>query len=185
MYISSNNSLVILDISDPTNISKINQYTHQGYGSGIGIQFNILYAGFSDGLAVLNISNEQNIIEKYFLNLSSPISDLKIVDSLLYYTNNGFDIMDITNETYPVDLTFYTFDGPPLKFDLKENLAYVANQNYGIRVIKITFGSSVISESSFISDLKSDSSSLIGFQPFIVMTIFFFMYFSLKIRNKR
>ncbi|MFW9779902.1 MAG: LVIVD repeat-containing protein [Candidatus Heimdallarchaeota archaeon] len=127
-------SLILLDITDPLNITEIARYDIKA--NSIAASGDIAYiAADSSGLLVYNTSNPSELRELGSYQDVGRLMDLVLNDNLVFTTdfeNNKLIVFNVTDPTDPQYASSYTSVGQTLALDLDENYAYITNFPNGI-----------------------------------------------------
>jgi hypothetical protein len=133
--------LVILDITNPSNPTYVNEYQAEGesvYDVKIIDDMAFIAHGRA-GLKILDITNPLSIIELGSLSDSGIAWKVLIVSDLVYLVDriNGIEIIDITDIGNPQKIG--TYDGQPFDIYVREDIAFVAaGANKGLEIVDIS-----------------------------------------------
>ncbi|MBZ0263358.1 hypothetical protein K8I28_01705, partial [bacterium] len=97
----------IMDISDPYNLSEVAtlEVVAQTYSTKISGDY--AYLGNTSGLQVINISDPENPLIEYTLDVGYSMGIVAIQGNTLFTTGQGFRVFDISDPTSPVETTVH------------------------------------------------------------------------------
>ena len=130
--------LVIMDVSDPANLSQLSSMDIASNVIGLDVDGNFAYvAAHSAGLFIIDISNPLMPIEVG--HLEGNIWEVIVVGQYAYLADytNGFRIVDISNPALPVELGRILLAGAAADLTVNGNYAYVSTLKAGVRMIDI------------------------------------------------
>lgn len=170
-YLATSFELIILNISNPRNMSIISTYTennHFAYGKHkISYYDEFLYLTDTyRGLRIINVSNpfKPHQVAQYFVNFfsnpESSISEIAVSEKyvilldryngLLIYSRISPDVLEFLGFTYASSST--------VKMEIKGNFIYIAEENRGFRLVSIADPNNPYTET-----VISNNSSCYGF----------------------
>ena len=133
-YIGDNDSLLVLDISNPAAPQKISEFTVDGYIHAIHAANNLVYLTDSTRLRILNVTNPaapQSIGSlQIFANTSEgAISNMTVDGSKAYIAvgRAGTRIVDISNPAAPTQIGSYSSEGHVDDIAIQNSIAHIAD----------------------------------------------------------
>jgi hypothetical protein len=149
-YIADENSLQIIDISNPASPFFKGSYNipFSGFPSGtidVEIVGNLAYIPSGGSLQIIDISNPASPTFKGSYN-ASYVSGVQVVGNLAYfvsklsYYSSGLQIIDISNPASPTLKGSYTTSWYSTPYDVQivGNLAYISDGQSGLQIIDIS-----------------------------------------------
>ena len=136
-YVTNNDGLMIIDISNPSNPEKVGEILSEGV-VGVIVESNLLYVtSVSDGLIIADISSPTN--PEQIGQYSGAAYKIAVSGSYTYvgYFSGGFKIFNISDPTNPVLVGEYS-DSRCDAVEIKDNFVYYANAEVGLRVINVS-----------------------------------------------
>ncbi len=134
-------SLIILNVSDPSNSILIGFYDTGGYARGVYVQDTIAYvAADDDGLRLINVSNPTNPTEIGFYDTGDYARGVYVQDTIAYVAadDDGLRLINVSNPTNPTEIGFYDTGGSAKGVYVKDTIAYVAYSGDGLRLINVS-----------------------------------------------
>ena len=141
VFFNSGMTLIILDVSDPTQPIEISAIKLPGEITGIAHQGNHLFVSAGDsGLQIVNLDD---IDEPYIEGNNNAIgyaTDIAISENFAYIAtfNTGLRIFDVSNPASPIQTGYYNTFGNDMKIVLKDDFAYLGTASNGLRIIDIS-----------------------------------------------
>ncbi len=196
-YVGGTTSFIILNVSNPSNISKIAQYDYKV--SKLQIKEDLAYLACtgmwsepSEGLRIFNISDPLDLIELGSFYDGGFAVDLHVFDNitLVCDVNDGIEVIDVSNPSLPVEITQYYDGGNATNFQIVDDLIYVADGVDGLEILKIeglpkinssmsTLDNSITASFSITTSEANDTPS------FELIFIFFGVFVILTLRGKK
>lgn len=143
-YASSNQGLVVFDISDLQNIHEVGSCPAGAGDVAISGQYAYVCTGYGladtwDGLAVLDVSNPQNPQPRGHCNVHDIPMRLAVSGSLACIAaENRVSFVDITDPTRPTVVGVYDSSIIGAGIAVRDSLAYVAEDWEGLRILNIS-----------------------------------------------
>ena len=140
-YITNNDGLMVIDVSNPRNPVKVGELLCGG-AFGIDVSNNLVYiASVSNGMIIADISNPTNPVQVG--QYTGGAYRIAISGSIAYVGdfNGGFTILNISDSTNPVLVGAYS-DPRCDAIEIKDNFVYYANADYGLKVVSVSNPSS-------------------------------------------
>ncbi|WP_154898260.1 Calx-beta domain-containing protein [Gimesia maris] len=143
-YVTNSNSstLLILDLSDPNDISQLGSFTTPNPTTGVHVIEGIAYVTDTHSFFALDVSNPtMEIIELgSFTPAYTGLGNVNVVGSLAYITtyNSGVRVLDISTLSNITEIGFIDTPGNPFDMKINGNYAYVADYSGGLQVIDIS-----------------------------------------------
>ncbi|MFX1512760.1 MAG: LVIVD repeat-containing protein [Promethearchaeota archaeon] len=137
-YLTGTDVLHVLDVTDPTNITKIAQYDYKT--SNIQIIENSAYMACKNGFFICDVSNPHEIVEIGSGLIGDYLIDIYVKGdiSILSDRYNGIKILNISDPSNPTVITGYNDGGDSLDIYVVGDLIYVANGEDGLEILKIS-----------------------------------------------
>lgn len=136
-YVTNNDGLMIIDVSNPSNPVKIGELLIGGV-VGVVVESNLAYiASVSNGMIIADISSTTNPVQVGQYN--GGAYKIAVSGSYAYVGlfSGGFKILNISNPTDPVLVGEYS-DPRCDAIEIKDNFVYYANAEVGLRVISVS-----------------------------------------------
>ncbi len=138
-YLSNNDGLMIIDISDPENPVKASELLIDDGAFGFVIEGDMAYiAADSSGLVIADISDPLNpqLIGQY---IDGSAYTITVLDSRAYvsYMGSGFKVFDVSDPSDPNPIGEFS-DTRSDGIEIKENTVYFANANSGLKVVDVS-----------------------------------------------
>ncbi|MFX0121056.1 MAG: LVIVD repeat-containing protein [Candidatus Hodarchaeota archaeon] len=133
--------LGIIDISDPTNLSKVIYRRTTGSAQGIYIQDDFAYLATGDtGLAIINISDPFNPGIPVYRDTIGDAQAVYVCGNYTYLAlwNEGVAIINTTDPTNPGPPTYRDTTGYACDIHVHNNFIYVADHWNGVAIISIS-----------------------------------------------
>ncbi len=138
------NPLVVLDISNPSNISLVK--TVDGFGSICSMIASGNYLYITDGnggggtFQILDISNPTNPIQKSILSWEYCLVCIGVIGKYAYFatSDSGFRVVDISNPVNPVIVTSVLDSSYFVSAVGKDNYVFIAYTNNAVKIYDIT-----------------------------------------------
>lgn len=131
-------TLGIVDISDPSNMTLLSDYTNGSLDriEAVARDGHVLFVGSGNGTVMaLNISNPSHPTAIQTYNFGDPVKSLEIEGDRLYMASNqdGVEVYDISN---PSSISLIGSFGPTdaTGVEVDSQIAYVLDQDFGFRV---------------------------------------------------
>lgn len=140
-YQGGQNSFLVLDASDPTNVQFVSGIQFSGNTSSyeVLVQNNYAYVGTNSGseeLIIVDVSDENNLSIAATVDLpgNKQVYEMDIENDKLYITraqgtNPELAIYDISNATSPSLLGSYEFSEDIYNIDVENDIAYLATDS--------------------------------------------------------
>lgn len=137
-YVTNNDGLIIIDVSDPRNPEKIGEFLCGG-SFGFVIENNIAYiASVESGFIIGNLSNPSNPVLLGNDTVTGPNRVAKRgIYAFVSYISGGFKIFNISNLANPVFLGEFS-DTRSDAITIKDNFAYFSNAEVGLKVVNVS-----------------------------------------------
>jgi hypothetical protein len=139
---AASNGVVIVDISNPTNIVELGRYDTPGVACKIEVHNNLAYvADSAGGLQILDISIPTNITWVGGTTNSGTFTDLQVAGNLVYVSDSTAHkllVMDVSAPTNTVQLAQYPIGSTLFGFQISGHIAYVATGAEGLRIYDIS-----------------------------------------------
>jgi len=131
-YLTSVGGIYFIDITDRTNPQQINFFTLQGDASYIEVYDTIAYVTTSYGLDIINVKDPINPQIIGSLNISKPLRDFRIIDTILcaIVPFDSLCLINIKNPTSPSLITFFNLPFPATILDNYNNLIFTGMKTY-------------------------------------------------------
>ena len=151
------NGLLLLDVSDPANITQISRFvsTPTGDSQSIAIAGTKAYlANGTKGLHVLNIEDPAAIAELGSFTTSGNATSVAIRDTTAFVTDasEGLRVLDISDPSLITEQGFFDTTGSANSVSIQGVIAYVADGTAGLRALDV-------SDPTAITELDSFSTS--------------------------
>ncbi|NHK30973.1 MAG: hypothetical protein FK730_06445 [Asgard group archaeon] len=145
-YVCCSNEFLILNVSNPTTITKLGECFFDGASYGLTVVNNKAYiADFLNGLIILDVTIYDNpeLIGSYDSSLKTPYG-VYVEDSYAYlcYSNAGMDIIDISNPAAPLFVANFAPTNNFYDVVVDGNYGYIAAYGTGVHVVNLTVKSS-------------------------------------------
>jgi|GEM_PF-3248366 len=104
---TSDDTMVILDISDPDHIEQIGEYAIRGVGGRLDVKDDLVYLiDSTDGLQILDASSPENILRRGSFKNASQIRDVEVQDGVAYLAQSarGLTVLDVQDPNQPTEL---------------------------------------------------------------------------------
>ncbi|GBE29207.1 LVIVD repeat protein [bacterium BMS3Bbin04] len=170
-YISTDDGISVIDISDPSDPVVIleynNQYVHSS--SDIMVVNNYAYMGAMCGLRIFDMSNPDTIIPIGYYNKRDYRDDIAMQGNYAYAVDEdaGLSIIDISDLEEPVETGFYSFTGEAHEVALYGNYAYLTSRIPTVRVLDISDPSSPVEIGSYDCDMIGTTIQINGNNAYI------------------
>lgn len=139
--IDQDDGLEIVDISDPTNLTKLGSFNYGsvGYHTDVIVQDNIAYLADQDkGLYIVDVTDPTNILELFHYE-GSGMGWMDIYNDFLYIPNQqNLLLFNISNPESPDLLQEVNIDGNPFVITIKDDIACVSTSNEGIKILDLS-----------------------------------------------
>ena len=146
---TTDNELIVLDVSNPVNPQQIANYNFPGQEEGQSIYWvnNKIYLGREQSgnheLHIVNVSDPASLQNLGSIDITGDLNDLVIRDNLAFLatgdSNNEFQIFDVSD---PANIEFWTsfnFSQVATGIDYEDNIVYVSvRSNDALRIITST-----------------------------------------------
>ncbi|MFX1336924.1 MAG: LVIVD repeat-containing protein, partial [Promethearchaeota archaeon] len=147
-YVTTNNALVIIDISDTSLPKKISEITMEGFAPVAVVRDELAYIVnmASHEFLIANVSSPENpdIIGRYFPDLDwenfvDLMIKLALVDNYLYVLSNVLDLMvfNVQDPTNPILIGEYNTGDGNAGLAITNNVLFYTNNEIGIKVLNI------------------------------------------------
>lgn len=134
-YIGLGPSLVILDISEPSNPVKLGKIILPDMVSDIAVVGEYAYVSDSGaGLQIIDVSDPTS--PGLICDTDIYVRRVVIVGSFAYMVGQGLHIFDITDPANPVQVGWY--DTPAMGVAIADNRAYIAGWGTGLQIIDVS-----------------------------------------------
>jgi hypothetical protein len=139
-YVAADTGLIVLDISNPSNPTKISCNATLGYPYSIEVAGNYAYiTDAASGLHVVNISDPANTFEASFFDTYGSAIDVKVVDTLVYLAPYyGLYILNASDHANPDSIGHINFSSNVKGIEVSGGYAYVAVRDSGMKVVSIS-----------------------------------------------
>ncbi len=138
--------LLVLDITDTTNIVKVGEILLPDFVREIEITYPYLFiANGEAGLRIVDVSNPSVPFEIGFLNDNSLITDIEVYGDYVILGDlyKGISIIDVSVPSIPTEIGNFSEVGVLSGLDVSEDTVYIVDSGYGLlRVIDISEPSS-------------------------------------------
>ncbi len=142
VYLTTQNSLYVIDITQPERPVVINEFREIDRFSpnGIDIEWGYAYITGRDRLYILDISDAENpeVISEYMAN-AGQMQGVASDGDLLYVVDDmaGLFVLDISDRENPVRIGFLDTRPTPGKLNLHNGHIYILNGLDGFRIINV------------------------------------------------
>ena len=148
-YVTTNDALVILNISSPSSPERISEIEMEGFSPVAVVRDELAYIVnmASHEFLIANVSNPENpdIIGRYdpdldWANFDNLMIKLELVDNYLYVLSNVLDLMifNVQDPTNPVLVGEYNTGDGNSGLAITDDLLFYTNNEIGIKVLNIT-----------------------------------------------
>jgi hypothetical protein len=148
-YVTTNEALVIIDISNPSIPKKISEIKMEGFAPVAVVRDELAYIVnmASHELLIVNVSNPEtpNIIGRYFPDLDWENFDdlmikLALVNNYLYVLSNVLDLMifNVQDPTNPILIGEFNTGDYNSGMAITDDVLFYTNAEIGIKVLNIT-----------------------------------------------
>jgi len=137
-YVTNNDGLMIIDVSDPRNPAKIGEFLCGG-SFGFVIESNIAYiASAESGFIIGNLSNPSSpiLLGNDTVTGSNRVAILGNY-AFVSYTSGGFKVFNISNLANPLLLGEFS-DTRSDAVAIKDNFVYHSNAEVGLKVVNVS-----------------------------------------------
>ncbi len=139
-YSVNNSETKIIDISNPTNPSLLDNYELIGDSANVFHNNNYLYvANGNSGVSIASVVDHSDAIE--VSTISGCVNDVYVKDGYMYKAdcNDSISVFDVLDPTNPLDVDLITLGDHPYELDINGNYLYVANFDYGLQIIELNY----------------------------------------------
>lgn len=141
LYVESGRGLYVLDISNPSAITKLDSFVKPGgWGrAGMSVSNNhCLFGEFKAGVALYDITNKRHpvLLSTYITPYIAGRSQL--IGRYGFIAANGLRILDYEDPYHPVEIGRYESPYSTNAVFVKDNYAYLADDVGGFRIIDIS-----------------------------------------------
>ncbi|MHA1199711.1 MAG: LVIVD repeat-containing protein [Candidatus Heimdallarchaeaceae archaeon] len=139
-FVADNDGISVIDISDPTDISRLTIIDFPSAVFGLQIIGNFAYVGGSNaGFYILDITDIYNPITLGHHNHTGAAIKVFIQDDFAFVTDyfSGLSIYDISNKSDPIFEYHYIGVGSIWDVVVLSDVAYIANP-YSVEVLNVT-----------------------------------------------
>ncbi|MHA2277415.1 MAG: LVIVD repeat-containing protein, partial [Candidatus Kariarchaeaceae archaeon] len=148
-YVTTNDALVIIDISNPSSPERINEINMEGFGPVTVVRDELAYIinMASHEFLIANVSSPENpdTIGRYDPDLDWESFDdlmikLALVDNYLYVLSNVLDLMvfNVQDPTNPILIGEYNTGDGNAGLAITNDVLFYTNNEIGIKVLNIT-----------------------------------------------
>lgn len=145
-YVACTESLDIVDISDPTNPTKLDNIFDGLGGFGIFIEDNILYATATNftsknsWLYIYDITDSDSPQQLGSYDFGERSLEISVEDNYLYagMSHRNVVILDISNYDNIVEITTYYTESPVYANTVHNNILYLANSYSGFEIVDVS-----------------------------------------------
>ena len=140
--VESKGKMIIVDISDPTNLVEAGRVESLGSCRQISVLDNIAYvADDGNGLWIFDVSNPANVVVLglYTISQFSSLRGVFIHNDIAYLPTyyDGLHIVDVSDPTNPIEVGIYAPFSETYRILVQDDCAYLAN-NYGLEILNVT-----------------------------------------------
>jgi hypothetical protein len=139
---SPNDSLWVIDISDPAAPAKAGTYDSLYEAAAIQVAGRLAYVattGYIGGLRVIDVSNVAQPHEVGTYGQAGGIQDLYIVDNIAYMVaRTKVHTVDVSDPSRPVELGAYARWWFARDVQVVNSYAYLADSRFGLRVVDVS-----------------------------------------------
>lgn len=136
----SSASLTILDVSNPSSLSVINQISTTAQNQALGVDFrdNKIYVGSKKSstdseLKIYDATNPASLVELGELEINDQINDVEVYETNAYITTNTvnqeFNVIDVSDPANPSIITSFDMGADGNKMMVDDTAIYVASED--------------------------------------------------------
>lgn len=155
----NNNSLHIINISDPSNPIHINNSIDLSIGSDAGIEYSDSYVFIAEDrfLYSINVSDPINpvVLDTIYVEENTKQLVIQNQKAILNNTKSGIKVVDISDPSHLSETGFYDSPGSTRKVIVKDDIAYLSDLWAGIQIINISDASPSFELSRFQTSSKA------------------------------
>jgi len=140
-YVCAGVFLVILDISAPSNPTKVGYVLLPDIARGVYVQGSFAYVADDwSGLRIIDVSSPSSPWEVGFYDTPGYAEGVYVQGGLAYIadSSSGLRIIDVSSPSSPVEVGFYDTPDLALGVYVQGGLAYVAGSNGGLIILRYT-----------------------------------------------
>lgn len=132
--------LMILDISDPGNVSSLGQSYASDSKSVYYVSASMILSGLGQTISAINASDPSSIQTLGSLDVGNTVNAIAVREELAFVgtsnSNREFQVIDISSSSAPKVHSFFNFPQVATGVDYEDNLVYVSvRSNDGLRII--------------------------------------------------
>jgi 6-phosphogluconolactonase (cycloisomerase 2 family) len=130
LYAATNTGLHILDISDPSAVTRLGGYDMSGYAYGVQVEGGIAYvARDSEGLVILDVSDPAGVRRLGGYDTPGSASGVQVVGNVAYVADraSGLQILDVSDPAAVTLLGSYDTPADACQVCIVGSVAYVAD----------------------------------------------------------
>lgn len=158
---SNPGGLVIIDISDLNNPSKISSYYDGGTPFELVFKDDcVIIADGADGLEIINVTDLENPVEIYQYSVNNYCTDIELVGDLLYVANwdLGLEVFNVSDLENPYKINSYNSNNLNcLQITTDGNLAVVTDHRNDYTSLVLLNITNPVSPQYIIQYVKSDT----------------------------
>jgi hypothetical protein len=160
-FLSTDNTISIVNCTDPNNISEINNYNATDRIRSMTLNENTLYLNTRDGIEIIQVESilSLNLVNRFGYG---AINEVKLYDNYIYATmgEEGLAIIDARDPMSIQTISKYSTNGKVVDICKQNNFLFLAIENYGIEVIDIQNLEQPLKISEYLSDGEVKSISI-------------------------
>ena len=143
-YITNRNGgMLIVDISNPSNLNTLGYCEIDSDCLGIKVNNNYAYIAKDGGLSIVDITNPNNPFEIGDCNTNFRSFGIDCFDDYVIVSANddeysGLRIINVENPTNPVIVGLLDLPSHSSDIFIKDTYAYIANDGYGLQIVDIS-----------------------------------------------
>lgn len=162
----NNNSLHIINISDPSNPIHINNSIDLSIGGDAGIECSDSHAfiAYDRFLYSINVSDPINpiVLDTIYVEENTKQLVIQNQKAILNNTSSGIKVVDISDPSHLSDMGFYDSPGSTAKVKVKDEIAYLSDGGAGVQFINISDPSPSFGLSRFQTYSKAEGIAASG-----------------------
>ncbi len=141
VYAAASDSLVIVDISTPTNPNIVKSFVNNGSMVGVTVSSGIAYVvDMYMGLYIVDVSTPTNPMEMSHLDYDGRAYDILVKDDYAYVADQsgGLKVFDVSIPSAPTMSGVFDTGAGVYGVTVRGNYAYLAERQDGLRVLDIS-----------------------------------------------